>query len=358
MGAVDVNHPKAFVSSTFKDLRSHRAYVISQLRHCGVHVDPMEDWDAATDAPKTFSTDRMDGCDLLVLLIGQLLGYVPPGETRSITQLEYDHARRRGMDILPFLLTNAAAFIDDWPAKTRRHQESGLDASVLAWQNEIQERHGVGFFSRTPESIPIATSVARWLISKRLPLPARLSLGAAVAAVGPEGDVRAFFGDRLDLVNLAFADQMGGRHVVPAFTIGSLWFDYAIVHPVSVLSQVVPSITYVSLKGCHDQLIDGAIGDAMNAIDDFLSDRNPADRAHFSRMVEEALRAREDYRELAFGHYSERAVLVGGRRSELSKDELDVMRRRNAAPGLLRVWTWDTVAEHFDTLLATVRAVY
>ena len=39
---------KAFVSSTFEDLKEHRAYVIKALRDAGIHVDPMENWTAAT----------------------------------------------------------------------------------------------------------------------------------------------------------------------------------------------------------------------------------------------------------------------------------------------------------------------
>jgi hypothetical protein len=42
---------KAFVSSTFVDLKEHRAHVISSLRRAGFVVDPMEDWTADSDEP-------------------------------------------------------------------------------------------------------------------------------------------------------------------------------------------------------------------------------------------------------------------------------------------------------------------
>ena len=35
---------KAFVSSTYEDLKKHRWFVIDALRNSGIHVDPMEDW--------------------------------------------------------------------------------------------------------------------------------------------------------------------------------------------------------------------------------------------------------------------------------------------------------------------------
>ena len=33
---------RAFVSSTYRDLKDHRAYVIDRLRRGGIIVDPME----------------------------------------------------------------------------------------------------------------------------------------------------------------------------------------------------------------------------------------------------------------------------------------------------------------------------
>ncbi|MGE3976462.1 MAG: DUF4062 domain-containing protein [Nitrospira sp.] len=104
---------KAFVSSTFVDLREHREHVIRSLRRAGFFVDPMEDWTADNDEPKKFSQDRLDGCDLCVLLVAFRRGFVPDGETRSITQMEYDTAVKEGIDILPFVLGEDAA----WPRK-------------------------------------------------------------------------------------------------------------------------------------------------------------------------------------------------------------------------------------------------
>lgn len=88
---------KAFVSSTFEDLKDHRRGVIDSLRDGGIHVDPMENWTAAKDEPKVFCQERLDGCDFCVLLVGFRVGYVPKGERMSTTQLEYFAAVERGM---------------------------------------------------------------------------------------------------------------------------------------------------------------------------------------------------------------------------------------------------------------------
>ncbi len=51
---------KAFVSSTFLDLKDHRAHVIRELRKAGFFVDPMEEWTSAAQEPKLLSTNRLD----------------------------------------------------------------------------------------------------------------------------------------------------------------------------------------------------------------------------------------------------------------------------------------------------------
>ena len=62
---------KAFVSSTYLDLKAHRAHVIRALEAAGFFVDPMEKWTSDADEPKVLSTKRLDGCHLCVLLIAR-----------------------------------------------------------------------------------------------------------------------------------------------------------------------------------------------------------------------------------------------------------------------------------------------
>jgi hypothetical protein len=55
---------RAFVSSTYMDLREHRTFVIDQLRSAGLAVDPMEVWTADSDEPKVFSQQRIESARL------------------------------------------------------------------------------------------------------------------------------------------------------------------------------------------------------------------------------------------------------------------------------------------------------
>src|SRR5262245_40550230 len=148
---------KAFVCSTFVELKEHRARAIRQLRHAGFLVDPMEDWTADPDEPVRFSPERVGGCDLVVLLVGNRGGHLAEGHAESITQLEHEHARRLGIDVLPFLLDEAVA---DWPA---RYDERRSDERLCRWRQEIAARHGLGKFTTEAGSLDLGPALSRWL---------------------------------------------------------------------------------------------------------------------------------------------------------------------------------------------------
>jgi hypothetical protein len=145
---------RAFVSSTYEDLKKHRAHVIDALRSAGIFVDPMEDWTAEPDEPKKFSADRVEGCDLCVLLVALRRGFIPTDESKSITQLEYQAAIDQGVDVLVFLLDEEAA----WP---RRFDQ--LDDDLRQWRRDLKTRHGCALFGYDPSTIDIAPALTRWV---------------------------------------------------------------------------------------------------------------------------------------------------------------------------------------------------
>jgi len=151
---------KAFVSSTFEDLKQHRKEVIRALRKAGIFVDPMEDWTAASDEPKEFSQDRTRDCNLCLLLVAFRRGHVPEGEALSITQLEYQAAVDLGIDVLVFMLDEESP----WP---RKFDELDKDPEIMRWRAELKEHKGVGFFGLEPTSIEIAPALTRWIAEKQ-----------------------------------------------------------------------------------------------------------------------------------------------------------------------------------------------
>lgn len=151
---------KAFVSSTFEDLKAHRQVVIASLHKAGIFVDPMEDWTASSDEPKKFSQDRLKDCDLCVLLVAFRRGHVPRDEELSITQLEYRAAIELGIDVLVFMLHEDAP----WP---RKFDELDEDPGIQQFRGELQESRGVDFFGLEPSSIEISPALTRWIAEKQ-----------------------------------------------------------------------------------------------------------------------------------------------------------------------------------------------
>jgi hypothetical protein len=118
----------------------------------------MEDWTADAGEPRRFSVERLEGCDLCVLLVALRRGFVPPGETRSVTQIEYEAAVAGGIDVLPFLLDADAP----WP---RRFDQ--LDDDLKRWREDLSTRHGRGLFGLDPNSIKIGPALSRWLMRRQ-----------------------------------------------------------------------------------------------------------------------------------------------------------------------------------------------
>ena len=169
------NPIKTFVSSTYEDLKDHRAHVIKALRKSGIFVDPMEDWTAQSDEPKVFSQDRVKGCNFCVLLVAFRRGYVPPNEKYSITQLEYQAAIAKKIDVLVYLLNENAT----WPA---RFSELNSDPEVRAWRASLEQKHARELFGPDPSSIDIAPAITRWVVDHADPIVANLSRFASELA--------------------------------------------------------------------------------------------------------------------------------------------------------------------------------
>lgn len=149
--------PKAFVSSTFKDLKDYRRVVIDVLRRCGIAVDPMEDWPADSREAMEFCLQRLEGCNLCVLLVAFRRGYVPPGQQFSITQREYLEAQKLGMDVLAFLLDEASPW--------EKEYDELSDSTLREWRNSLEAKHGAKKFDSDVSSLgtEVHSAIARWL---------------------------------------------------------------------------------------------------------------------------------------------------------------------------------------------------
>ena len=113
---------RIFVSSTFEDLREHRAAAIHVLRQLGHEVLAMEDMIAGSAAPLAKVLAMVDRSEAYVGIFAWRYGYIPTrdpdshvtinipiadeavdGET-SITHYEYQRALQRRLPVMAFLV--------------------------------------------------------------------------------------------------------------------------------------------------------------------------------------------------------------------------------------------------------------
>src|SRR5262245_19714162 len=132
---------RIFVSSSFEDLKEHRAAAIRVLRQLGHEVLAMEDMIAGSTPPLAKVLEMVDRSDAYVGVFAWRYGYVPPrsahapapspngtpvpdgstdGDT-SITHYEYLRAVRRKIPVMAFLLDEHCP----WPP----HLIDGFDKS-------------------------------------------------------------------------------------------------------------------------------------------------------------------------------------------------------------------------------------
>jgi cellulose synthase/poly-beta-1,6-N-acetylglucosamine synthase-like glycosyltransferase len=149
---------KIFISSTYYDLRYHRNKVIEDLTKAGYQVVSMENFTANPEEPKKFSVDMVKACDLFILLVGFRRGFVPEGENKSITQVEYECAVKNGLGVLIFQLSPD----NEWPRELKKYDERKTDLELIRWKETLEKRHIVEYFDITPHSLNVLPAVRMW----------------------------------------------------------------------------------------------------------------------------------------------------------------------------------------------------
>jgi tetratricopeptide (TPR) repeat protein len=142
-----------FLSSTFVDLQAHRAAVRDIVGRLGQFTLAMEQFGAREGDAQTVSTELVAGCDLYLGVIAWRYGYVPAGQDRSVTHLEYEEAGRLGIPRLIFLAAPETQAVDGpdglFPASARDPEHL---YKLLAFRAEIERAQVVDYFT-TPDDL-------------------------------------------------------------------------------------------------------------------------------------------------------------------------------------------------------------
>jgi formylglycine-generating enzyme required for sulfatase activity len=139
-----MNIPVVFISSTVEDLKPYRAAAHTVATSAGCHAIMFEHWTPGSlRRPVDESLKWVSQADLLVVITAHRCGWKPkppdqpPGEHKSITRLECEHALREGKEVLAFLVEEDAEWADSHRddycvtvALRRRKATPGLLAEV------------------------------------------------------------------------------------------------------------------------------------------------------------------------------------------------------------------------------------
>ncbi|HEX5748850.1 MAG TPA: DUF4062 domain-containing protein [Archangium sp.] len=137
----------AMVSSTVRDLAEHRDAVLQACLEVGVFPRMMEHLPASDAEAVCVSTEMVDQSELYIGVFAHRYGYVPPGATRSVTEMEYERAVQRCIPRLIFLMS------DDYRGLRASDVETGAGAERLkALKSRLQTERVVRYFT-SPEDL-------------------------------------------------------------------------------------------------------------------------------------------------------------------------------------------------------------
>ena len=132
---------KVFLSSTFKDLEAERKAVEAAIHRMSAQYIGMEHFGSFAEEPIEKSLEKVRTADVLILLLGDRYGYLPEQSLISITEAEYQEAKKRGIPILPY-----------FTAEKMWYMRSDTDPKLEKFKETVQKKHGISWFS-TPDDL-------------------------------------------------------------------------------------------------------------------------------------------------------------------------------------------------------------
>jgi len=121
---------KVFISST-SDLGDYRMTLKEQIEKNSMHAEMYENWQQSNTYPRDKCCEQVLSSDVLVCLLGERYGYVEPLWGKSMTEIEYRIAEKKGIPI--------CIYVD-------KNFKNSKDMSQINFVNEISTNRMVTFF--------------------------------------------------------------------------------------------------------------------------------------------------------------------------------------------------------------------
>ncbi|MCH9685237.1 MAG: SUMF1/EgtB/PvdO family nonheme iron enzyme, partial [Deltaproteobacteria bacterium] len=183
---------RVFVSSTYLDNKGRRKVVEDAIIAAGHVPVGMERFAASSQPTVQQCQTLVEGCDWLVGIVAHRYGWVPDGEERSITEIEYDAAKAKGMPRLMFVLA------DDVDVNPKRDFDQGPGRGAkLAKLDKFKAKFGADQMPAPFRETTLGTRVTQALMQEASRMQAATT-GPAVAVTSStsvDSDKRSFESD-------------------------------------------------------------------------------------------------------------------------------------------------------------------
>lgn len=152
---------KIFLSSTFRDLESHRSVLLDTLRKMGpdIRILAMEDFGASASAPIELSLKKVKEADIYVGVFGWRYGTIDARSNMSITEAEYRTALAKRIPVLLYMAS------EDYAVKPSAVEVGEGAIRIATLKKEMAANHVIQPFA-TPEDLSrrVATDIHNLLI--------------------------------------------------------------------------------------------------------------------------------------------------------------------------------------------------
>lgn len=154
---------RVYLSSTLNDLGPEREAVRKAL---GGHCTVVESYTADERSVRESCLADVAGCDLYIGIIGGRYGFIPPGESFSITELEYQEARKHKLPTLICIKDDDVILKRFHDAGTQENPPERIESFRQRVNNGTEEAGRPAIF-KTPEDLKEHVLKALWRYSER-----------------------------------------------------------------------------------------------------------------------------------------------------------------------------------------------
>jgi hypothetical protein len=233
---------KVYLSSTFRDLREHRAAVDRTLRSMGHDVIGMEQYAAEGSRPVERCKRDVEIADCYVLMLGWRYGYVPAEDNPdalSITEIEYRHALQMQKTVLAFLLDPEVP----WPpsAMDSASADTAAALAIVRFRGEVGSAFLAGIFSSPADlASRVAAAVASQGMSTSLSEMVLNRADVNAASMGGFGTGGQLFDTSVMAIKDMIREVGKDRALVISLGEGDTWWSTRLFLLASWLRSLTP----------------------------------------------------------------------------------------------------------------------